>query len=269
MTSTAPRPLVGLTTTIAPVYETSAGAAVGPAIEAAFVDAAYLGAVRGAGLLPVLLPPNDPADADAALDGLAALVLTGGEDVEPARYETASHPAAGPYVPARDAWELALVQAARERRLPTLAICRGVQVLNVALGGTLLQHLADGDDVRGARHDRPRHRASRVHAIVVAPESPLARALGVTSLAVNSYHHQAVEEVAHDLAAAGWCEDGVIEALVARDERWPLLGVQWHPEDLVGDAEPWDRQLFAWLAREARHAAARHHAAHHHAPPTP
>jgi len=269
MASTFPRPLVGITTTIAPVHESSGGLAHGPAIQAAYVDAAYLGAVRGAGLLPVLLPPNDPADAEAALDGLAALVLSGGEDVEPVHYETASHPAAGPYAPARDAWELALVQAAHARRLPTLAICRGVQMLNVALGGTLHQHLADGDDVRGARHDRPRQRGSRVHAIVVAPESPLARALGVTSLTVNSYHHQAVEEVAYDLAAAGWCEDGVIEALVSRDEGWPMLGVQWHPEDLVGDAEPWDRQLFAWLAREARQAAARHLAVHHHTPPTP
>lgn len=255
---TAHQPLVvGVTATSAPILETMAGAPAGAPIQAAYVDAAYLAAARGAGLLPVVLPPNDPAAADAALDGLDALILSGGEDVDPAHYRTASHPAAGPYHAVRDAWELAVVRAAHARRLPTLAICRGVQLLNVALGGTLVQHLADGDDVRGARHDRPRHRASRVHAVVVAPESPLAHALGVTSLAVNSYHHQAIDAVAHDLAAAGWCEDGVVEAVVARDAAWPALGVQWHPEDLVADAEPWDRQLFTWLAREARHAAAR------------
>jgi putative glutamine amidotransferase len=264
MASSHPRPLVGITAAIAPVHETSGGGPEPQAIDAVYVDAAYATAATGAGLLPIVLPPADPDSADAALAGLDALILSGGTDVDPMHYRTASHPLAGPYVAARDAWELALARAARIRRLPTLAICRGVQLLNVALGGTLLQHLADGDDVRGARHDRPRQRASRVHAIVVAPESPLALALGVTSLAVNSYHHQAIDEVAHDLAAAGWCEDGVIEAVVARDGAWPVLGVQWHPEDLVGDAEPWDRRLFTWLAREARSGTA-----HRHSPAAP
>jgi putative glutamine amidotransferase len=240
------RPLVGITATVTRVREGEA-----PPIDAAVVDAAYLDAVRGAGLLPVVLPPADPADADAALDVLDALILTGGEDVDPAHYGERAHPAAGPFTAPRDAWELALARAAHARRVPTLAICRGVQLLNVALGGTLTQHLGD-DAACGARHGRMADRRCRVHALAVAPNSPLARALGVSSLAVNSYHHQAVARVAPPLAGAAWSDDGVVEALVARDDAWPVLGVQWHPEDLVHDAEPWDRRLFAWLARRAQ-----------------
>src|SRR4051794_32917684 len=97
MAFTTRRPLVGITATIAPVHETSSGGAAGAAIEAAYADAAYLAAARGAGLLPLVLPPNDPADADALLDGLDALILSGGEDIDPMHYRTASHPAAGPY----------------------------------------------------------------------------------------------------------------------------------------------------------------------------
>jgi len=111
-----------------------------------------------------------------------------------------------------------------------------------------VQHLGGDDAACGARHDRASERRRRVHALAVAPDGPLARALGTTTLAVNSYHHQAVARVAPPLAAAAWCDDGVIEAVAARDGAWPALGVQWHPEDLVDDAEPWDRRLFAWLA---------------------
>lgn len=126
-----------------------------------------------------------------------------------------------------------------------------MQLLNVALGGTLVQHLADGDAQRGARHDRMADRRRRVHALSLAPGSPLAEALGTSALDVNSYHHQAVGEVASPLAAAAWSDDGVVEGLASRDAAWPAIGVQWHPEDLVDDAEPWDRRLFAWLARAA------------------
>jgi len=245
------RPRVGVTATVARVTGDD-----GP-IDAAVVDAAYLAALRGAGLLPVVLPPADPADADAALDALDALVLSGGEDVHPARYGEAPHAAAGPFVDARDAWELALARAAEARRLPTLAICRGAQLLNVALGGSLAQHLGD-DAGRGARHARVADRRRRVHPVSVAPASALARALGATGLAVNSYHHQAVARVAPPLAAAAWSDDGVVEAVEARDAAWPALAVQWHPEDLVDDAGPWDRRLFAWLRdAAARDAAAR------------
>src|SRR5207253_9524723 len=111
--------------------------------------------------------------------------------------------------------------------------CRGVQLLNVALGGTLVQHLADGDDARGARHDRAADRTTRVHAVAVDGESTLATVLGATALHVNSYHHQAVGDVAPPLAAAAWCDDGVVEAVASRDAAWPALGVQWHPEDLA------------------------------------
>jgi putative glutamine amidotransferase len=242
------RPIVvGLTATIANVHER----AHAPPIEAAYVDAAYLAAVRGAGMLPVLLPPADPRIADVALDAVDALLLTGGEDIEPARYGAAAHAESGPFAAARDAWEIALARAAHARRLPTLAICRGAQLLNVALGGTLEQHLADRDAPCGARHDRMADRRRRVHAVTLDPTGALAGAIGVAALSVNSYHHQAVGEVAPPLAAAAWCDDGVIEAVASRDPGWHALGVQWHPEDLVDDAEPWERRLFAWLNRVA------------------
>jgi len=239
---TARPPIVGVTTMVTRVHEHGADVP----IDAACVDAAYLRALRGAGLLPVLLPPADPADADAALDAVDALLISGGEDVHPAHYGEAPHPAAGPFAESRDAWEIALARAAQARRLPTLAICRGTQLFNVALGGSLAQHLGD-DAACGARHARMADRRDRVHPLTVAPASALAGVLGTTALAVNSYHHQAVARVAPPLAAAAWCDDGVVEAVESRDPAWPALGVQWHPEDLVGGAEPWERRLFAWL----------------------
>jgi putative glutamine amidotransferase len=252
---TTPRHLrVGITATAATIHETSAASVAPAPIVAADVDAVYLDAVRGAGLVPVVLPPNDPIGAAQMLDGLDALLLTGGEDVDPVHYDETAHAEAGPYVGARDAWEIALVRAAQARRLPTLAICRGVQLLNVALGGSLVQHLADGDAARGARHDRPSDRASRVHAVTLAPGA-LADAIGALALATNSYHHQAIGRVAPGLVAEAWADDGVVEGVATTDREWPVLGVQWHPEELVGDAEPWDRRLFAWLATHARNGA--------------
>ncbi|AHG88530.1 peptidase C26 [Gemmatirosa kalamazoonensis] len=234
-------PIVGVTATVTRVNDG------GPApIDAAVVDAAYLDALRAAGMLPVLLPPSDPAQADAALDAVDALLLSGGEDIDPAHYGETPHAAAGPFAERRDRWEVALARAAQRRRVPTLAICRGAQLLNVALGGTLAQHLGD-DAACGARHDRMADRRARVHPITVAPASALARVLDATSLDVNSYHHQAIARVAPPLTAAAWCDDGVVEAVESHDPAWPALGVQWHPEDLVRDAEPWERRIFDWL----------------------
>ena len=251
--SVARRPVVGVTATTSTLHPADGA----PAIDAAYVDAAYLAAVRAAGMTPVVLPPNDPADAHAVLDGVDALLLSGGEDVDPAHYGAAPHAAAGPFAAARDASEIALARAARDRRLPTLAICRGVQLLNVALGGTLAQHLADGDAERGARHDRMADRHRRVHAVTVDAASPLAHVLGATALDVNSYHHQAVDGVAPPLAAAAWCDDGVVEGVAARDAAWPALGVQWHPEDLAHHGAC-EQRLFAWLATHAASHAASH-----------
>jgi putative glutamine amidotransferase len=193
----------------------------------------------------------DPSEADAMLEGMAGLVLTGGEDVDPARYGAAPHPALGDVHARRDAFELALVHAARARRLPTLAICRGVQVANVALGGTLVQDLAS-EWANALAHDGGGARDARVHEVRVTPGSRLARALGATELPTNSFHHQSVDRVAEGAAVVATAPDGVVEALEWTRDDWWLVGVQWHPEELVRGDGPWDRALFAAFARAVR-----------------
>ena len=217
------------------------------------VNAAYTVSIRGAGLLPLVLPVLDASDADAALEGVAGLVLTGGEDVNPACYGAAPHARLGDVHDGRDAFETALVHAARARALPTLAICRGIQILNVALGGTLIQ------DIPSERRDAIEHdgdwaRTARVHAVGVTAGSRLARALGTEHPIVNSMHHQAVGAVAPMLAAVAHAPDGVVEGVEWPGDDWWMVGVQWHPEELTATTEPWDRSLFAAFAAVAQRA---------------
>jgi len=214
-------------------------------------NVAYTAALRAAGLRPYILPVLPPEDADALLEGMAGLVLTGGEDIDPARYGAAPHPALGDVHAGRDAMEIALARAARERRLPTLAICRGVQVLNVALGGTLVQDLPS-ERPGPLAHDGDWPRDRRVHAVRVREGSRLADALGATSLDANSFHHQAVDRVGDGLRVVAEARDGVVEGVESTDAAWWALGIQWHPEELVDDAEKWDRALFANFAEAVR-----------------
>jgi putative glutamine amidotransferase len=211
------------------------------------VNAAYTVSIRGAGLMPAVLPVLDPADAGAALDGVAGLVLTGGEDVNPARYGASAHPKLGGTHDGRDAFETALVEAARARALPTLAICRGIQILNVALGGTLVQDIASEwkDPIV---HDGGWARTARVHEVDVVPGSRLARALGAERPVVNSMHHQAVRDVAPSLATVARAPDGIVEGVEWPSDDWWMVGVQWHPEELTASPEPWDRALLAAFA---------------------
>ena len=211
------------------------------------VNAAYTVSIRGAGLVPLVLPVLDRSDADAALDGMAGLVLTGGEDVNPARYGVAPHPELGDVHDGRDAFETALVEAARARSLPTLAICRGVQILNVALGGTLVQDIPSEWE-NAIEHDGDWARTRRVHEVDVVPGSRLARALGTERPIVNSMHHQAVGTVAPSLATVARAPDGIVEGVEWPTDDWWRVGVQWHPEELTATAEPWDRALLAAFA---------------------
>jgi putative glutamine amidotransferase len=204
------------------------------------LNTAYVRALDRAGLVPLALPTLlAPDRAVAALDGVRGLVLTGGEDVEPARYGATAHPKLEDIDPARDAAELALISAARARRLPILAICRGIQILNVALGGTLYQDL--GSERPGpVTHTGDGSR----HAVRVEPGSLLERTLGTRAATVNSRHHQAIRDLAPGLRAVAWAEDGLIEAVEPADAAaaW-TLAVQWHPEDLT------ERALFDGFAR--------------------
>jgi putative glutamine amidotransferase len=186
----------------------------------------YTLAVARAGAQAIVLPPDDAtAEApDEALDMLDGLVLAGGSDVDPASYGARPHPEATGARPERDRFELALGHRALDRDLPLLGICRGMELLNVALGGTLEQHLS--------RLDVHRHTPGAFcdHAVRLEPESLAARAVGAERTEVKSHHHQGVGELGEGLVASGWSEpDGLTEAIELRDGRW-ALGVLWHPE---------------------------------------
>lgn len=211
------------------------------------VNEAYTESLRAAGLVPLVLPPVPDELAVRALECAAGLVLTGGEDMDPAHYGQPPHPAADAPHALRDSYELALCRAARDRRVPTLAICRGIQVMNVAFGGTLVQDIPAL--VPGAIPHAPANtRDKRVHRVRIAENSLLARAIGATDITTNSSHHQSVGRVADGLRVTARTDDGVVEGLESAEPAWWMVGVQWHPEELIGTDEAWDRQLFAAFA---------------------
>jgi putative glutamine amidotransferase len=203
--------------------------------QADLLPASYADAVVAAGAVALLLPPaardDLPGAAAAVLAGLDGLALAGGADVDPARYDAERDVHTGPARPDRDAWELTLVRVALERGMPILAICRGMQVLNVALGGDLVQHLPDavGHDLHCptvGQHTR--------HQVRLAPQSKAGALLGEAT-SVATYHHQGVDRLGARLVATGWAQDGTVEALEHEDAAW-VLGVQWHPEVHDGQA---------------------------------
>jgi putative glutamine amidotransferase len=174
--------------------------------------------------------------------------------VDPKRYGAAAHPKLGEINPARDATELALIEAARARKLPLLAICRGPQILNVAFGGTLYQDLPS-ERPSDVNHNPSGERDVRTHDVHITPATRLADATGATAMRVNSYHHQAIDRLGYGLRVTAVAPDGVIEGVEGEDPSWWILAVQWHPEDLTADARAWDRGIFRAFADEiARHA---------------
>jgi putative glutamine amidotransferase len=197
------------------------------------LNTAYVRALVDAGLVPLVVPSLVGSEtAGDALEGVHGLVLTGGEDVVPARYGARPHPKLGETDAPRDAVELALIAGARARRLPILAICRGIQILNVALGGTLYQDLPSERPDSGIDHAAAQSR----HGLRVTHGSLLHRTIGVLETSVNSRHHQAIRDLAPALTATAWAPDGLIEgAEPAEGEPW-TLAVQWHPEDDVEGA---------------------------------
>ncbi|MGH3720620.1 MAG: gamma-glutamyl-gamma-aminobutyrate hydrolase family protein [Pseudonocardiaceae bacterium] len=205
-------------------------------VEASLLPSTYVDAVIRSGGVPVPLPPVDGAVQDilGVLDGL---VLCGGGDVDAAAYGEVAHRANGGVRLARDVFELALLRAAAHRDLPTLAVCRGAQLLNVALGGSLTQHLPD---VLGHHEHQPRPCVFGPVQVRLAARSRVAAVLG-TDARVLCHHHQALCRVAEDLDVVGWAPDGTVEA-VELPGRTFLLGVQWHPEQ-----DPTDDRLFAAL----------------------
>jgi putative glutamine amidotransferase len=198
----------------------------------------YPEAIERAGGVPVIVPLLRPDAIASLLDRVDGVCLPGGPDLQPSAYGEEPHPELGPTEPRVDAVELALVRAADRRNLPILGICRGMQVLNVARGGTLHQHLPD---VVGAQlqHRQPEHGSITTHRVDVAPHSRLRPVLGGPKLEVNSFHHQAVRTLGDDLTATAWAEDGTIEAIEDPGERL-FIGVQWHAEGLRAHAPLFD-----------------------------
>ncbi|MFT4259252.1 gamma-glutamyl-gamma-aminobutyrate hydrolase family protein [Microbacterium sp.] len=216
-------------------------------VRAAFLPEQYLTAVTGSGGIALLLPPQDPDAADAAIARLDGLVLTGGADVAPELYGAERHPLTDPARADRDAWELALFRAAERRRIPVLAICRGLQLVNVARGGTLQQHLPE---TLGTEKYRIGGGVFAENRVAVAEDTTLADIIGDTDMTVHSYHHQGIDRLGEGLVPAAHSDDGLVQAFVDASDGH-VVGVQWHPEE---NAE--DRRLFADLISQARAFAA-------------
>jgi len=179
------------------------------------LTAAYVTALERAGLVPLIVPPLSSTDA-------AAAVLDS---------------------------EAALIEEARARGTPVLAICRGIQILNVALGGTLVQDIPSQCQTT-IDHDDEGARNSRTHEVAIEPGSIIAKAIGTDHLSVNSFHHQSVKRVADGMRVTARSPDGVIEGIESTDDDWWVMAVQWHPEEMTDSAEPWDRGLFKAFAKQ-------------------
>jgi putative glutamine amidotransferase len=234
-------PLVGLPTLAIPP---------GPKPPRFGINQSYVRALAAAGCAPVLIPILDDDERLRAIyERLDGIVFPGGADVAPQEYGEEPIDDLNVVEPPRDRTELTLARWAFADDLPTLGICRGQQVLNVALGGSLWQDLrhqgvtpVDHSDADG------RARTAMIHRVRLDPDSRLAQLIDETSIEVNSLHHQAVKAVAPRLRVTGTSDDGVIEALESDDHRF-LIAVQWHPEEI--DTVPWVQRLFAGFARAA------------------
>jgi len=210
----------------------------------------YIESVRRAGGIPVLLPPGEQ-QIESLLPHLNGLILAGGGDIAPECYGGESHPLVYMVDEARDRMELSLARAVIQREIPTLAICRGIQITNVALGGTLYPHLPDhfGDSIE---HRKP-PREPTPHRVEVDRDSRLAAMMESDDVETMSWHHQALNQVADRLHIVARAPDGVIEAVELTDHPW-FIGVQWHPE-LTADQDPTQQNLFDEIVRQSRSTA--------------
>jgi putative glutamine amidotransferase len=223
------RPLIGV---CAAVERTSFG--VWKDEPAVLLPLSYARAIHGAGGMMAMLPPDRRATEhpDELLDRLDALVLGGGADIDPESQGADAHPETVGSNPDRDRFEIALARGALERGMPLLGVCRGMQIMNVACGGTLDQHIPDRI---GHELHRPVPGTWAEHEVRLEPGSLAARAAGSERLVVKSHHHQGVDEIGRGLAASGWAvDDKVIESVESADGGF-VLGVLWHPEEDLED----------------------------------
>jgi len=236
----SPRPVVGIT-----AYGERASYGVWDH-EAVLLPRTYPDVVIAAGGVPVLLPPVP--EAAAVVDRLDAVVLAGGPDVDPARYGATPHERTGTPRPERDAAELAVLHRALDRGIPVLGVCRGAQILNVGLGGTLVQHVPD---VVGHTGHNPSPGVFGTVEVSLEAGSRVAAALGA-SATVRCHHHQALDRLADGLVVTARATDGLVEAVELTGDRW-VVGVQWHPEEVATDV----RLMAALVRAAAAHRAGR------------
>jgi putative glutamine amidotransferase len=210
------------------------------------VGSEYPLAVQRAGGLPVLLPHHDPVDVQHLLSVFDAVVMVGGDDVDPRCYDEVDQGVSKGTSASADASDIAVARAAIELGLPLFAICRGYQVLNVAMGGSLHQDMTSPDGLHRPISNDPHEVMGERHRITIDPTSKLAAAYQSTTRTVNSIHHQAIDRLADGWHAVAWADDGTIEAIEADIDR-PVLAVQWHPEKIAAEG---DQVLFEHFINE-------------------
>jgi putative glutamine amidotransferase len=237
----ADRPLIVVTTSELRRSETVSPTPEGePASHEMALGLKYLRALEMAGAIPLVIPPLSPELVPSLLDRVDGVCLSGGPDLDPSAYGQGTHPATGPVEPDLDAFELVLTRGADALGLPILAICRGMQLLNVARGGSLHQHLPEL--VSGEiDHRQATPGTEPTHVVALEDRSHVARVLRIDRAEVNSFHHQAVDRLGEGLVVAGRAPDGTVEAIEAIDRDF-VLGVQWHAESLT--ARPEQAALF-------------------------
>jgi putative glutamine amidotransferase len=212
-----------------------------------YIPSLYIESVRRAGGIPVLLPPNAADEVEALLPCLDGLIITGGADIDPKHYQgNDQHPNLTKIDHERDSSELALIRAWAKTDKPMLCVCRGMQVLNVAFGGTMHEHIPD---VRESDIHRSADGLWAIHEISVDENSRLAKAMGTNKVETYSGHHQAVKAIGQGLCVVAQAPDGIIEALEHEQHPW-LLGVQWHPEKSSA-TDPTQQAIFNTFVKEA------------------
>ncbi len=243
------RPLIGVTTSELRRAESVAPRPEGePGQPEMALGLTYLEAVERVGGIPVVLPPLRLAAIPPLLSNLSGLLLSGGPDLDPVAYGAPGHAMLGPTEPRLDAFEVGLARQADRRGIPILGICRGAQAINVSRGGTLHQHLPDVTD-GSIVHRQTAPGRETCHRVRIARDSLLAEILGGGRLAVNSFHHQAIDRLGRGLRAVAWADDGTIEGIEAVGRPF-VLGVQWHAETL--DTHRRHRALFKRLVIAAQ-----------------
>lgn len=210
-----------------------------------YLPGEYIDAVRAAGGVPILLSPGE-IQIDKILNLMEGLIFAGGGDIEPTIYGGNSHPTVTGVDPERDAFELALAEKVLENSMPTLGICRGSQLLNIATGGNLIEHLPD--EYRNEISHLSEEGESTEHAVQIQPGSQLAEIVGSTKLIVKSKHHQGMRKISEVWQVSVQAADGVIEALEHKTHPW-MLAVLWHPE--ISLEEPQHQRIFKALVEAA------------------